>query len=331
MALAAPQVHLLALTGRKADCERAITAESMNKMALTREMTELAQDYNSKLKNKQVSYYANGQYNLINETYLMGNAGDFSHIYNDSAALKNCNSMILTDYRGNVVLSNEYASAIAAVVGASAIDANGRGKTFSKEYIPDILAKLPGSPCDAATYRAVMNNGNYEGSYIAHPENSATGESTGEEKEVDITPELTEAAQKILDFYLPIFSAAAANGWTAEYNREMALSETYISDALVSGAFQLVTVADNGEYDEGGSLTYFLTRGYVEANSSSDVREELTAWYNAEKARISEKETFSDLRINELSTELEAIKAEMQSIQTFIDDAISSVFDWGSA
>ena len=53
MALAAPQVHLLALTARKADCERDITRESMNKMALTRESSDLALEYSSKLKSKQ--------------------------------------------------------------------------------------------------------------------------------------------------------------------------------------------------------------------------------------------------------------------------------------
>ena len=43
-----------------------------------------------------------------------------------------------------------------------------------------------------------------------------------------------------------------------------------------------------------------------------------------------EKETFIDLDLDELSTELEAINTEMQSIQSLIDDAVGSVFDWGS-
>ena len=32
----------------------------------------------------------------------------------------------------------------------------------------------------------------------------------------------------------------------------------------------------------------------------------------------------------DLKTELESINTEIQSIQSLIDDAISSVFDWGS-
>ena len=43
-----------------------------------------------------------------------------------------------------------------------------------------------------------------------------------------------------------------------------------------------------------------------------------------------EKETYLDLQIDDLSTELEAINTEIQSVQSLIDDAVSSVFDWGS-
>ena len=66
-------------------------------------------------------------------------------------------------------------------------------------------------------------------------------------------------------------------------------------------------------------------------NNSSEAREEVTAWYNAEKERISMKEDYLDVEMNDLSTELEAINTEIQSIQSLIDDAISSVFDWGSS
>ena len=111
----------------------------------------------------------------------------------------------------------------------------------------------------------------------------------------------------------------------------MALNDNYVSDALVSGSFQLATVNKDGNYHENDSLTYFVTAGYVESRTDSDVREEITAWYNAEKERISEKETYLDLHMDDLSTELEAINTELQSLQSLIDDAISSVCDWGTA
>ena len=329
MGLAASQVHFLALTARKADCERDITTESMNKMAITREMTDLAQEYSSKLKSKQISYYHNGEYNLIDTTFLFGSSVDATPIMKDSSAIKGNKSMILTDYKGAVVLTNNYAKAIVSVLGSGSMDAYGRGNTFSKDNLAAIIAAI--EPCAYTTeeVQTVLDGGIAQATYQSTPEQMATGEERGETKTVDISEYHTANIQKIIDFYSPIILAASTNGWTTEYNNQMDSSETYISDALVSGAFQLVTVDERGEYDEGGTLTFFLNRGDVDANITSETREEITAWFNAEKARISEKETFSDLRIDELSTELEAIKAELESLQTFIDDAISSVFDWG--
>ncbi len=53
--------------------------------------------------------------------------------------------MILTDYKGQVVLSDAYAKAITSVLGSGAMDQNGRGGTFSQDKLPQILAAvLPG-------------------------------------------------------------------------------------------------------------------------------------------------------------------------------------------
>ena len=152
-----------------------------------------------------------------------------------------------------------------------------------------------------------------------------SGQDTGKNTTVDNSTAVQEKYQALVDFYLPIFNAAASNGWTTEYNKEMCLNDNYVSDALVSGSFQLATVNDDGSYHENDSLTYFVTDGSVESRTDSDVREEITAWYNAEK------ETYIDLHMDELSTELEAINTEIQSVQSIIDDATSSIFDWGTA
>ena len=98
----------------------------------------------------------------------------------------------------------------------------------------------------------------------------------------------------------------------------------------MSGTLQLASVNDEGNYEPDTSLTYFVTAGLVESRTDSDVREEITAWYEAEKAAISEKEDWLDIEIDNLSTELEAINTEIQSVKSMVDDAITSVFDWGS-
>ena len=328
MGLAASQVRLLTLTARKADCEYGISIDSMRKMALTREQSELSKEYYRKLQSKTISYYNNGQYCKMNYNYLMGYGADYTAITSGSKPLKDDNSMILTDYKGQVIMSDAYAKALTSVLGSSALDSNGRGGTFSTDNIPAIIAKLvPGY--SEEQFKALMDGNTVPSSYDANVIKTLTGKEVGSTT-VDSSETISTKLQQIIDFYEPIFKAAASNGWTIEYNNEMKTNDNYISDALVTGSLQLAKVNDEGNYDPDCSLTYFVTAGLVEARTDSDVREEITAWYNAEKERITEKENYIDMDMDELSTELNAITTEIQSIQSLIDDAISSVFDWGS-
>ena len=330
MGLACSQIRLLTLTARKADCEYGISIDSMQKMALSREQTQLSQEYNSKLKAKQISYYANGKYNKINYSYLMGYGNNYSAVTGGTQPLKSQNSMILTDFKGQVVMSKAYANAITSVLGSSAMNTQGRGGTFSTDQIPAILAKLLPGFTEAQFKNAIDGKSQDSTSYDANGKQTITGEDTGNKVTVDNTKTATSKIQSIVDFYYPIFQAAAANGWTTEYNNDMGTNDDYVSDALSSGTFQLATVNDEGNYEPDTSLTYYVTSGLVAQNNNSEVREEVTAWYEAEKARISEKEDYLDIDMDNLSTELESINTEIQSIQSLIDDAISSVFDWGS-
>ena len=322
MGLAASQVHLLMLTTRKADCEYGLSIDSMQKMSLSREMSELSSEYYSKLQSKNIAYYANGKYHKMDYRYLMGNGVDFTH---GGLPVKENNSMILADYNGRVVLNNTYASAIMAVTGIGP-DQTGKGGTFSSSKIAEIISKIIGY--STSEIQTVIDEKSLEDfTYSTNIQNSITGDV------VDYgtnTGNYTDSLKSVVDFYYPIFAAAAVNGWTVQYNSEMNENADYVSDALVSGTFQLMNVNFAGDYDEGTSLTYFITAGLIESRNDSDAREEVTAWYNAEKERITEKETILDLHMDELSTELEAINTEIQSIKSLIDDAIQSVFDWGT-
>lgn len=332
MGLACSQIRLLTLTARKADCEYGISIDSMQKMSLSREQTQLAQEYNSKLKATQVAYYANGKYNKINYSYLMGYGSNYSAILKGTSPLKKENSMILTDYKGQVVMSKAYANAITSVLGSSAMDSQGRGGTFSSDKIAAVLAALIPGVTEEQFQKAIDGKSQDSSSYNASITNTLTGEDTGKTTTVDNTDKVSSNIQSIVDFYYPIFQAAAANGWTTEYNEEMSMNDDYVSDAISSGTFQLATVNEDGNYDpDASTLSYYVVSGLVQQNNNSEVREEVTAWYEAEKARISEKEDYLDLDMDNLSTELESINQEMQSIKSLIDDAVSSVFDWGSS
>lgn len=326
MGLAASQARLLTLTARKSDVELGISIDSMRKMALTREMSNLSAEYSSRLKSKQLSYYSNGEYNKINYSYLMG-SGNW---VNDKSAQRADSSVILTDYKGQVVLNNTYAEAICDVLGSNLnMDSSGSGGTFNVSYIPAIIARLTYQDEDEIANIINTGNTNSTSEYMQDNYTAIGLEYTGSSMN-DNTDAHNEEIKSIVDMYYPVLMAAATNGWTTEYNEYMSENEDYLSDALVSGIFQLEKINNAGEYDEGTTLTYFIETCDLKSRSTEADREALTAWYNAEKEAISEKETLIDIDMKDLSAELDAIKQEMESLKSLISDAISSVFDWGS-
>ena len=329
MGLSCAQVQYLFIQNRKADIERDMTECTNQKRLLAMEQTDLSSRYQSMLKNKQLAYYANSQYHQVTYGYLMG-YGNTLAIISGNKPLKSDNSVVLTDYKGAVVLSKTYADAITSVLGSSAMDEAGRGGTFSVDQIPEILSIVSYGAYTAEQFRAVINKGSVSSSYDVDNKNALTGQ-TQNSSSHDNSDSTESKIQSIIDFFYPIFQAAAANGWTTEYNKDINRNTDYVSDALTSGTFQLATVEDDGNYDVDTSLSYYTTNGFLQERTDSETREEITAWYNAEKARISLKEDDIDLDMNSLSTELESINTEMQSLKSLIDDAINSIFDWGKA
>ncbi len=324
MGLAAPQLMQLTLTNRKGTIERNIAVDAARKMLLTREMSQLSSEYQQRLSNKNIAFFANGQYSKINYNYIMGYGQDYFAIINNTRPLKSNAQMILTDWKGQVVMSDTYANAILSAVPGAALNNNGVGPAFDEDYIPAILAALcPNNMLDEEAFR----NGIAEHTWSATVHNTLSGEVTGSTN-VNTADYLNEKIQEIINFYYPIFQAAANNGWTTEYNQFMTNNDDYVSDSLTSGTFQLASVNEYGQYDPEATLTYFITAGEMTTRTDSDTRQEITAWYEAEKQRISEKESFIDIDMENLKTELDAINAEMESIKTFIDDAIK-VFNWG--
>ena len=331
MGLGVDNITLLTLTRRKSDCQLELSKISGRKMALTRATTNLTQDYNSKIQATKVSYYANGQYNKVDYKYLMGYGQFWSGSLGTESAypIKQNNSMILADCNGRVVLSKTYADAIKSVLGENCVDTYGRGIPF--EASAENMAKLIryiNSIYTVDEIIAVMNNEDVKKSMSTKIQNTLTQKQTGS-GEMSISK--FDKIKALIDFYYPIFVAAANNGWTTEYNHEINTNDDYISDAIISGLFQLEQVDANGEYNEETNLEYFLTIGAINENLSAEEREKIAAWYEAEKEILNEQETFLDLQMNEVSTELESINAEIQSIESLLEDTISSVFDWGSA
>ena len=325
MGLASSQVTLLMLTARKADCEYDIAIASNRKMALARESSNLSQEYYQRINTKDLAYYSNGSYYDVSYEYLMGYGTQYDFALDGSWPLKNNNKTVLTDYRGLVVLSDKYAEMLTKA------GVPNDGSSFSAtDFVPKVLSNLTGLSeelCRKLYEGKELTDGDVP-AQDAQKIKSPTGEVQGDSS-ISIAAVVESLYRPYVDFYKPIFQAAATNGWTTEYNAQIDSNKEYVGDAITSGIFQLADVTDNGSYYECTELSYYITKGLVQEVNDADNREEVNAWYQAEKAIINEKETALDLHITELSAELEAIKTEMDSIKTFIDDAIGTVFDWG--
>ena len=324
MGLAVSQIRLLSLTERKADCEYNISIDAMKKMALTREQSELSKEYYARLHSKNISYYANGKYNKMDYNYLMGSGSStYYTLWNNPDCLKSDASMILTDSNGLVVMGSKYVNAMKQVLGSDCIDADGRGGTFSTDKIPELIAAVAAQNVSLEEIQTVINGGELDYSYSAKVLKTMSQTDTGTTTTHNASEQKTALIQSLVSFFYPIFQACAANGWTTEYNKEMENNEDYINDALVTGTFQLAEVCSDGSYDPETSLTYFVTSGLVLDRTDSSWREDVTAWYNAQKEEISEKESWLDIEIQDLSTELEAINTEIEAVKTLIDDAMN--------
>ena len=106
-----------------------------------------------------------------------------------------------------------------------------------------------------------------------------------------------------------------------------------LQEGLKSGLYQLVNVSSTkyGGYAKSQSLDYFKTQNYVVEQTDQSERETITAWYNSARADLSEKENYWDSEITQLSTELNTITTEIDSVKKLREDAISSTFKGGSA
>ncbi len=116
-------------------------------------------------------------------------------------------------------------------------------------------------------------------------------------------------------------------------NYETALNTEKLQTGLKSGVYQLCMVTDayKGIYHKNTTIDYFTHMNYVVDKTDTSKKEEITAWFNAEQAAISEQETYWDTEITNLSTELNSVNTEIDAVKQLKSNAIKSVFDWGSS
>ena len=138
-------------------------------------------------------------------TDVMGKGSDYSDILSGKTK-RGANDKLVTDENGKVVLTKTYAEAITSVTG------DDKGKGYSKDFIPKIIAKVLGDPFTESLINKVKNGGKVDSEFAAKILKTASGEDTGRTGTVDNTEKATQKAKDVIDFYWPIFDQAAS-GW----------------------------------------------------------------------------------------------------------------------
>ena len=130
-------------------------------------------------------------------------------------------------------------------------------------------------------------------------------------------------------FYYPIVTACAKFGYTTDYAHHLQDSE-YLDNNIQNGVFQLMGFdTDIFSLDSYKDTDYYLLTSEFSKMNDPAQQAVITAWYETEKAEINAKETYWDTLIENLSTELNEITTEIESVQSLLDDAVKKTFDWG--
>lgn len=145
MGMAASQGRLLALTSRNLDIGRQLSALSMQKMCLTREMKKVSLEYNDALSTKTLKWTNNGGASYVDLTY--------SSLMTPSS-MNQYASYLLTDTSGKIVLDYNYKQY------AEMISPDGKGgASWDGDTRVKILAQLTGlKESDITNHDTMLND-----------------------------------------------------------------------------------------------------------------------------------------------------------------------------
>ena len=234
---------------------------------------------------------------------------------NDGAGYKyyssaNCESGTeVTPQNGSFYIIKDVSNNFNYVMG-DGITAGGSGSMFWNGKLVPML--------NTVIAKEIANMFSYYGSILSAAFNGSYGGTSSFNVNADI--EKNDAGELVL----------ASNGNSAYL---AATNLENLQAGLKSGVYQLVNVATpvTGGYEKAQGLDYFKTQNYVVEKADSQARETITAWYDAARADLSEKESYWDSEITALSAELNTITTEIDSVKKLREDAISSTFKWGNA
>ena len=138
--------------------------------------------------------------------------------------------------------------------------------------------------------------------------------------------------ERLISFYDDLFSAIADKGW--EHNNS--LNDTsYLNEMLQNNIYTLTTVDravakdDNGEYSWTNEYDTDIASNFMSVVSvrDDDAVYEAQAEYEYKKGLINSKQKKNDIAMEQLSTEGDAIKTEMEKIKEIIGKNVERTFN----
>jgi hypothetical protein len=123
----------------------------------------------------------------------------------------------------------------------------------------------------------------------------------------------------VASFYDSMFNIICTNGWTENENIGNA---DYMQELLKSGAVYISTIDNDAYYYQSS----YSTDTYIQEVQDTDAIAQAEAKYNAQKARIENKENTIDMKMKNLDTEISSLTTEYDTMKNVITKSIEKSF-----
>lgn len=123
----------------------------------------------------------------------------------------------------------------------------------------------------------------------------------------------------VANFYDALFNKICLNGWT---ENDMIDDTSYLQEMMKSGMVYLSSISTDGNYYQGS----YSTDTHISEVADTEAVAQAEAKYNAEKARIENKEDTIDLKMKNLDTEISSLTTEYDSTKQIISKSIEKSF-----
>lgn len=123
----------------------------------------------------------------------------------------------------------------------------------------------------------------------------------------------------IAGFYDAMFNRICINGWTENDN---ITDEQYMQELLKNGSVYLSSINNDGNYYQSS----YSTDTYIAEVADNEGIAKAQAKYNAQKARIENKENTIDMKMKNLDTEISSLTTEYDTMKGVINKTIEKSF-----